>query len=123
MSTNSQERIEELKAQLASLEKAAVQELIDRRNNISRELATVDAEIAKLTSKLSEGKKPRIPASSGRNIPLAHLKEELAAAPDKTLNLRKANLELRNIKVLAQYNPGLLRLGGSGPWPTVTLLK
>jgi hypothetical protein len=44
------------------------------------------------------------------------------AAPDKALKIRKANLELGNIKNLAQYNPGLLKLGSKGAWPTVTLL-
>jgi hypothetical protein len=96
---------------------------MDRRNALSRELATIDSEIAKLTGKAVEGKRTRTPASPGRNIPLQQLKEELAAAPNKTLDIRKANLELRNIKVLANANPGLLRLGGKGAWPTVTLLK
>jgi DNA repair exonuclease SbcCD ATPase subunit len=123
--TSSLERINQLKAEIASLEQAAIQELMERRNNLSREMATVDAELAKLTGKPVEGKKPRAAGSSanGRNIPLQELKEELAAAPNKTLNIRKANLELRNIKVLAQANPGLLKLGGKGAWPTVTLLK
>ena len=123
--TSSFERIQQLKAELASLEQAAIQELMERRNNLSRELATVDAEIAKLTGKQVEGKKGRSAAqrSPGRNIPLQELKEELAAAPNKTVNIRKANLELRNIKVLAKANPQLLKLGGKGAWPTVTLLK
>jgi len=120
--TTSQDRIADLKAEIAKLEKAAIQELIDRRNSITRELATVDAEIAKLTGKSVGEKRSSAPASSGRNIPLSQLKEELAAAPDKTLNIRKANLELRNIKNLARVNPGLLKLGGVGAWPTVTLL-
>jgi chromosome segregation ATPase len=121
----SQERINQLKAEIAKLEQTAIQELIDRRNSITRELATVDAELAKLTGKPLEGKKPRSApahAASGRNVPLSQLKEELAGAPDRTLNIRKANLELRNIKNLVRVNPGLLRLGGKGAWPTVTLL-
>jgi len=123
--TSSLERIQQLKAELAKAEQAAIQELMERRNNLSREIATVDAELAKLTGKPVEGKKPRSTGSvpTGRNIPLQELKEELAAAPDKTLNIRKANLELQNIKTLARVNPGLLKLGGKGAWPTVTLLK
>jgi hypothetical protein len=121
-STTSLDRIQQLKSQIAKLELAAIQELKERRAAITHELATVDAEIAGLTGKPVEGAKARTPASPGRNIPLRQLKEELAAAPDKTLNIRKANLELRNIKVLAQYNPGLFKLGGKGAWPTVTLL-
>lgn len=123
--TSSLERLQQLKAEIASLEQAAIQELMERRNNLSREMAVVDAELAKLTGKPVEGKKPRASdsASTGRNIPLQELKEELATAPNKTLNIRKANLQLRNIKVLAEANPGLLKMGGKGAWPTVTLLK
>ncbi len=123
--TSSLERIQQLKAELASLEQAAIQELMERRNNLSHELAAVDAEIAKLTGKPVEAKKIRAVASKslGRNIPLQELKELLVAAPNKTLNVRKENLELRNIKILAKANPTLLKLGGKGAWPTVTLLK
>ena len=35
----------------------------------------------------------------------------------------KGGYDLRNIKVLAQANPGLLQLGGKGAWPTVKLMK
>jgi hypothetical protein len=123
--TSSLERLHQLKAEIASLEQAALQELMERRNHLSRELAAVDAEIAKLSGKPAEGKKTRstATASATRNIPLQELKELLAAAPDKTLNIRKENLELRNIKVLAGANPQLLKLAGKGAWPTVTLLK
>lgn len=123
--TSSLERLQQLKAEIASLERAAIEELMERRNQLSREMAAVDAELAKLTGKPVEAKKPRSSgsASTGRNIPLQELKEELAAAPNKTLDIRKANLQLRNIKVLAAANPGLLKLGGKGAWPTVTLLK
>jgi len=123
--TSSLDRINLLKAEIAKLEQAALQELMDKRNALSRELASVDVEIARLTGKPVEGKKTRSssPSSPGRNIPLQELKELLAAAPNKILNIRKENLELRNIKVLASANPGLLKLGGKGAWPTVTLLK
>jgi len=123
MPTSSYERLQQLQAEIAKLQQGAIEELMDRRNALSRELAAVDADIAKLTGKPVEGKKPRTLPSPGRNIPLAQLKEELAAAPNKTLNIRKAGLELRNVKNLAKVNPGLLKMGGSGPWPTVTLLK
>ena len=114
MSTSSLERLQQLQAEVSKLQQSAIQELMDRRNAISRELAAVDADIAKLSGKAVEGKRPRTSASPGRNIPLAQLKEELAAAPNKTLNIRAANLELRNVKNLAKVNPGLLKLGGVG---------
>ena len=122
--TTSQDRIDQLKAEIARLEQAALSELIEKRNRLSHELATVDAEIAKLNGRPVGEKKGRsaAPASPGRNIPLSELKELLAKAPDKTLNIRKENLETRNIKNLAKVNPALLKLGGKGAWPTITLL-
>jgi hypothetical protein len=98
---------------------------MDRRNSLTHELATVDAEIAKLTGKAVQEKKGRSaqPKTTAKSLPLQELKELLAEAPDKTLNIRKEGLELRNIKVLANANPHLLKLGGKGAWPTVTLLK
>ena len=122
MSTSSLERLQQLKAEISKLRQSAIKELMDRRNAISRELAAVDADIAELSGKPVEGKKLRASAPPARNISLAQLKEELTAAPNKTLNIRKANLELRNVKNLAKVNPGLLKLDGKGAWPTVTLL-
>jgi hypothetical protein len=120
---SSLDRLQQLQAEIGKLQQAAIQELMDRRNAITREMAELDTEIAKLTGKpVVEEKKPRTPASPGRNIPLQQLKEELAAAPNRTLNIRKANLELRNVKNLVRANPGLLKMGGKGAWPTVTLL-
>jgi len=123
--TSSLDRIQQLKAEIASLEQAAIQELMDRRNSLTHELATVDAEIAKLTGKPVQEKKTRStqPKVAGKSLPLQELKELLAAAPGKTANIRKEGLELRNIKVLANANPHLLKIGGKGAWPTVTLLK
>ena len=54
---------------------------------------------------------------------LQELKAIIAEDPEKTLNIRKGGYDLRNIKVLAQANPGLLQLGGKGAWPTVKLMK
>jgi len=66
---------------------------------------------------------PVMKAGPGKSIPLSELKVLIEAAPEKTVNIRKEGLQLRNIKVLATANPSLLKLGGSGPWPTVTILK
>ena len=126
MSTTSSslDRITDLKAQIAALEKNAIQELTDKRNRLSRELAAVNAEIANLTGKPVEGKKPRASGSKVLKSPsLQELKEILAAAPNKTIGIRKDGYDLQNIKTLAKANPGLLQLGGKAPWPTVTLLK
>jgi predicted nucleic acid-binding Zn-ribbon protein len=123
--TSSLDRIQQLKTEIANLEQAAIQELMDRRNTLTHELATIDAEIAKLTGKPVQEKKARStqPKTPGKSLPLQELKELLAEAPAKTLNIRKEGLELRNIKVLANANPHLLKLAGKGAWPTVTLLK
>ena len=122
MSTTSLDRITDLKAQIAALEKNAIQELKDKRDSLSRELAAVDAEIAQLTGKPVQGKKD---GSSKvlKNPSLQELKEILAAAPDKTIGIRKEGYDLQNIKTLAKANPALLKIGGKSPWPTVTLLK
>ncbi|MEA3210178.1 MAG: hypothetical protein QOE70_3235 [Chthoniobacter sp.] len=119
------ERIQQLKAEIASLEQAAIQELMERRNSLSAELASVDTEIARLTGKPVEARKPRAtaPKAVGKSLPLQELKELLSKAPDKTLSIRKENLDLANIKTLARANPTLLKLGGKGPWPTVALTK
>jgi hypothetical protein len=115
-------RIQELKAQIAQLEKEGIQELRAKRKAIADEIATIDAQLAELTGVPVE-KKTRAKAAPGRSIPLSELKDLLAAAPEKTLSIRKEGLELRGIKILAEANPHLLRIGGKGPWPVVTLLK
>jgi len=126
LNQSASERLAALKAEIKQLEQTAISELIEKRNSLSQQLAQVDAEIADLTGNKPEAKKRSrrtSPAAPPRNLPLQELKELLAAAPDKTLSIRKENLELQNIKTLAKANPHLLKLGGNGPWPTVTLLK
>ena len=123
--TTSLDRITELKAQIAALEKNALQELMEKRNTLSHELAAVDAEIARLTGQPVEGRKTRVTAPRVvlQSPSLQALKELLTAAPGKTIGIRKEGYDLQNIKTLAKANPQLLQLGGKAPWPTVTLLK
>jgi len=123
--TSSLDRLQQLKAEIANLEQAAIQEFMDRRSALTHELGTIDAEIAKLTGKPVQERETRSaqPKAPGKSLPLQELKELLAEAPGKTVNIRKEGLELRNIKVLANANPHLLKLAGKGAWPTVTLLK
>lgn len=121
---NPLKRIEDLKAQIAKLEADALRELREKREALAVELKSVDAQIASFTGETGEQKtRKRADRGPAKSVPLQELKDLLAKAPDKTLSIRKENLDLRNIKVLAQSNPGLLKLGGNGPWPTVTLLK
>lgn len=117
---SSYDRLQQLRAELERVQESALQELVDRRSAIVRELDSVNHEIAKLTGKTSEGRTPK--ASTGRKVSLQQLKQDLEAAPGKTLNIRKANLELRNIKDLVEANPQLLKIGGVGAWPTVALV-
>jgi hypothetical protein len=123
MSDNSQSlnRINALKAEIASLEQAAVSELHARRASLVNELEHLDAEIGRITGKAPKSAKLR--TRSGRSVSLQELKEILENAPEKTLNVRKEKLDFANIKTLANANPHLLKLAGKGPWPTVTLLK
>ena len=122
---SSVERIADLKAQIATLEQGAIQELMAKRNGLSAELAAVDAELARLTGKPVEGRKARVTTvkSAGKSPSLQELKEIIAAAPDRILSIRAGGYDLRNIKTLANANPQLLQLGGKGAWPTVKLLR
>jgi hypothetical protein len=97
--------------------------LRDKRADLQRELAAVDAQIAELTGTPVEKQAKVARELTGRSIPLSELKALLAAAPDKTISIRKEGLQLANIKTLATVNPHLLSIGGKGAWPTVTLLK
>ena len=119
--TQSLDRINTLKAEIASLEQAAVGELQAKRASLVADIAQIDTEIATLTGKPLKGLKVR--TRSVRSIPLQELKELLELAPEKTLNVRKEKLDFANIKTLANANPHLLNIAGKGPWPTVTLLK
>lgn len=123
--TTSLDQIAQLKAEIAKLEQGALQELMERRNALSHDLATVDAEIAKLTGKPAQTKTARAtaPKAAGKSPSLQELKELLAQAPEKTLSVRKEGLDLANIKTLAAANPQLLKMSAKGPWPMVTLLK
>ena len=116
--------IADLKAQIATLEQGAIKELQEKRNALVAELASVDAELARLTGKPVEGKKTRsAPKPALKSPSLQELKEIIAAAPEKTLSIRGGCFDLQNIKTLARVNPQLLLLGGKGAWPTVKLLK
>jgi hypothetical protein len=57
-----------------------------------------------------------------RKISLPELIAELKAAPNHTLNIRKANLDMRSTKALAKSNPHLLQVAGKGAATAVTLL-
>lgn len=119
-------QIEKLEQEIASLRKQALQELRAKREATAEELAKLDAQIAALSGApaSAEKKQPRVAGNGpGKSVPLQELKALLAEAPDKTLNIRNAGLQLANIKTLAQANPHLLKLGGKGAWPTVTLLS
>src|SRR5688572_12784075 len=103
-------RIEELKAQIAKLEADALRELKEKREALLDELKSVDAQIAAFTGDGEPKARKRAEREPAKSIPLQELKDLLASAPDKTLSIRKENLDLRNIKVLAQANPHLLKL-------------
>lgn len=121
------DRIAALTAEIEALKRSAITELMERRNSLGQQLAAVDQEIAELTGKAPEpkrrGRKPGGSTTPARSLPLQELKEFLATAPNKTANIRKDNLDLTNIRTLANANPHLLKMGGKGAWPTVTLLK
>ena len=127
MSTNttSLDRITQLKAEIAKLEQGAIQELVERRNALSRDLAAVDAELAQLTGKPAEKKMRQFTGGrgEGKRPDLQELKSILVQATGKTLNIRGEGYDTKNIRTLAKANPSLLQMGGKGAWPTVTLTK
>lgn len=102
------------------LKESAIAELQARRAAIQQELSTIERDLDKLAGVSRSG---RGNFSPKRLVTLADLKDLLAAAPERTLNIRKENLDFLNVKTLVHANPSLLRLGGKAPWPTVTLLK
>lgn len=125
-SISSLDRITDLKAQIAGLEKDALRELQQQREGLLHSLAVTEAEITSLGGKLTAVKLPKsngAPPSTGKRPSLQELKELLAAAPEKTISIRAGGYDLQNIKVLAKANPKLLSIGGKHSWRTVTLLK
>lgn len=117
--------LDELIAELAHLQESVVRQLRDRRERLCEELASVNAELEELEEKPAPAKKKpaKVTANAARKPTLPELTAELEAAPEHTLNIRKAHLDVKHIKALAKANPQALQLGGKGGWPTVTLLK
>lgn len=120
--------LDELIAAIARLQEKVIEELRQRRAWLRRELLEVDAELAELTWEPgTEAPEPSMaPASATstkRTVTLPELIAELEVAPGRTLNIRKASLEAKSIKALIKAHPQLLKLGGKGAWPTVTLLE
>lgn len=129
--SRSLEEISKLEDQIAALTATALNELRMRRNALQSEIESLDKEIEKLTGKpvRPRSSAPGLPAKSprthtpGKRPDLQELKALLAAAPNKTISLRKEGYDVGNVKVLAEANPHLLKMGGKGAWPEVTLLK
>ncbi len=116
---------DELIAAVVRLHEKTVAELRERRARLRRELSSVDAELADLTDDKTEEPAPVKAAatSAKRSVTVAELIAELQAAPDRTINIRKANLDVKTIKVLAKAHPHMMKLGGKSGWPTLTLLE
>ena len=112
-------------AAVADLQSAAEHELRERREWLSRELASVEAELADLAEDSPMEKKPQPGEAMGsaEKLTLRELIADLEAAPERTLNIRKAHLDVRSVKALARANPQRLQLGGKAGWPTVTLVE
>src|SRR5258708_3825389 len=91
-------RLDEVIAEIGRLHRAVIEQLRDRRERLSRDLSKVDAELAELAGEPGAEKNTpaAAPASSTkRNMTLPDLIAELEAAPNKTLNIRKAKLEAK----------------------------
>ena len=134
--TNPLQEISKLQQQIEQLKDAAVSELKARRAELETELKSIEAEIENLTGKAPRQRRTRVtaangsgPASSseapvGKKPDLQELKVLLAGRARKNhLPPQRGGYDVRNVKIMAMANPHLLRMGGKGPWPTVTLLK
>lgn len=124
------EKIAQIKAdaeaEVRKLTQEALAELQAKRVATLESLKAIDAEIEALTGKPAGTRRARkagAPKAAGLRPDLQELKAILAKAEGKTLDLRREGYETANVKTLAEANPGLLRMGGKGAWPTVTLLK
>jgi hypothetical protein len=122
------EALDALIAAVADLQSAAEQELRARREWLSRELASVEAELTEMTDLAGDPQGPEktqagVPANTSKKLTLSELIAELEAAPERTLNIRKAHLDVKSVKALAKANPQRLEIGGKGKWPTVTLVE
>ena len=124
------ERIAKIKsdaqAEVEKLTQEALAELHAKRDAAEAALKAINAEIESLTGKPAGTRKPRkasAPKGAGKKPDLQELKQILAGVEWKTLNIRQEGYDTANIKTMAEANPGLLKLGGKGAWPTVTLLK
>ena len=123
------EQIEKIKAdaeeKIAKLKNDALTELQAKRAEALDVLNSIEAEIAELTGKKVETRKTRktSPKPAKLKPDLQELKAMLSKAEEKTLDIRNAVLDTANVKTLAAANPGLLKMGGKGAWPTVTLTK
>jgi hypothetical protein len=122
---NPLEEISKLQAQIAQLKEAALQELRARKTTLEGEIAAIDHEIETISGKPVGGRRGAklFDTPARRSVTFQELKDLLLAEPDRTLSVRKSGLDSTNIRTLANLNPRELRLGGKGPWPTVTLIK
>ena len=121
---NPLEEISKLQAQIALLKDSAIRELKDRKAALEHEINGLDHEIEKITGKPAPGRRGRsLDTPARRSLTFQELKDLLLAAPDRSISVRKAGLDSTNVRTLANLNPRELRLGGKGPWPTVTLIK
>ena len=122
--TSALSRIADLQKQIETLKETAIRDLKEKRVELAQQIHEVDAELASLTGKSQEPKgkftRSRI---VGRTPSFQELKDLLSAIPDRTLNLRREGLDVKHVKQLAASNVGVLKMGGRGPWPTVTLVK
>lgn len=121
---SAQERIQTLKAEIQSLESAALQELNDRRTALTNELASVESQIAALTGEPANKSRSSARASkpAGKQISFELLKTMLKDFPGKTMNLRKEGYDSKQVKSLAMAYPESLKFSSKGPWPTITLI-
>ena len=113
-------KIEAMKEELKSLEKQSVSELYVKRNKLVESIAALDSEIAAITGKKAEKRGPR--RTTKEVVSAESLRSILERAPEKTVDIRKAKLDLATIKGHAKAHPNQFAIVSKGPWPLVRLI-
>jgi hypothetical protein len=133
----------EARENLRPLIDKALAELMQKRLEAVSSLASIDADIMEVRRLTGEtrngrsgkrrladqtrngrrGKRRKTNQSRNGKPPIEEIVAALAKSDSKTLQLRHFKWKTAHVRILAAENPGILRLGGKRPWPTVTLLK
>lgn len=111
-----QEEVEARKSEALTAFRKRREELLDQVSKLDSEIAALSGET------VSNGRTPRKQPTAKKQISLRLLVDKLKDLPEQTMSIRKEGYDTTQIRQLALDNPGVISLGGNGPWPTVSLI-